>query len=338
VETVTLVALERTGEPLVVAHRRVDGDLLAAAVRLLAAAEAKFRLHPLLRPETHLTDDVRLQGLTLLGKAALHVPKNAGSRDIARARAAAFKWNGDLSGPDTAFPVLDPAYHRRKKLLLHVCCGPDAGGVVAQLKEEFDLVTFWYDPNIQPKEEYDKRLEAFLKVAAIEGVPAVVGEYAPEGFLKAIRGLEHTPERGAKCSKCYDLRLDRAAEEAQRRGCDFFSTTLAISPHKVQAKLSGFGCVAGAKHGVPYYSRNFMKDDGFKDSVAYTKEHDIFRQDYCGCWFSLFEGGPAARAAAEALGLGAEALARRTFTTPAASASIEHHYQSQHRGDFVHVG
>lgn len=191
---------------------------------------------------------------------------------------------------------------RKKKLLLHVCCGPDAAGVVKQLKQEFDLTCFWYDPNIQPKQEHDKRLEAFVKVMELENVPYYVGDYDYENFYENIRGLESTPEQGAKCSKCYDMRLDRAAAVAKDQDFDLYATTLAISPHKVQKKLIAFGELNEKRYGVPYFHRNFMQDEGFKDSVNYTREHDIYRQDYCGCFYSLPEGGAAARWLGEQIG------------------------------------
>jgi len=191
----------------------------------------------------------------------------------------------------------------KKRLLLHVCCGPDAGGVIEQLKDEYELTCFWYDPNIQPRSEHDKRLETFLKVCEIEKVPVIVGEYDVENFYDRIEGLEHTPEKGAKCSHCYDMRLERSAIEARNGEFDLYSTTLAISPHKVQEKLKAFGKLNEKKYGVPYLAKNFLKADGFKDSVAYTKEHQIYRQDYCGCYFSLAEGGPQAQESAKQLGL-----------------------------------
>ncbi len=189
----------------------------------------------------------------------------------------------------------------KAKLLLHVCCGPDAGGVIRQLKSEFDLSCFWYDPNIQPKAEYDRRLEAFQKVASIEGIPAIIGSYDVDEFFERIRGLEHTPEQGAKCSQCYDMRLEHSAIEAAHGNFEAYATTLAISPHKVQEKLIKFGKLNEKRLGVPYYHRNFMKEDGFKNSVTYSREHGIYRQDYCGCLFSLHEGGPEAQKMAREL-------------------------------------
>lgn len=220
----------------------------------------------------------------------------------------------DLSHPEISTLIYE--IDRKKKLLLHVCCGPDAAGVVEQLKDEFDLTCFWYDPNIQPKKEYDLRLEAFLKVTEIFKVKTIVGEYDVQNFLGKIKGLEASPEQGAKCTLCYDMRLERSALEAKKLDCDLFSTTLAISPHKVQEKLKLLGNKLAEKHKIPYLARNFMKDDGFKDSVEFTEEHNIYRQDYCGCWFSLYEGGPQAREMANNLGLTKDNLQKGTYSIP----------------------
>jgi predicted adenine nucleotide alpha hydrolase (AANH) superfamily ATPase len=303
---------------------------VGADFQVLGVLAQDERLHPLtfdrfpatlIIPEDSLPPDFRQAREAALTHAAAaqtllrsELPQVPWDSSQVEDHLATLRRFGPLGIYDTSHPQLAPTWHeltRRKKMLLHVCCGPDAAGVIEQLKRDFDLVAFWYDPNIQPREEHDKRLAAFLRVAELEDVPAIVGEYDAENFLQSIRGLEHTPEQGAKCSVCYDLRLERAAIEAQRQGCDLYTTTLAISPHKVQEKLRNFGAVNEKRHGIPYYARNFMKDDGFKDSVAYTREHDIFRQNYCGCWFSLFEGGRTARAFAAQLGLDAETLRRQ---------------------------
>ncbi|MEZ4815599.1 MAG: epoxyqueuosine reductase QueH [Bdellovibrionota bacterium] len=220
----------------------------------------------------------------------------------------------DLSDPAIKKIILE--HDRKRKLLLHVCCGPDAAGVIEQLKDEFDLTCFWYDPNIQPQSEYDLRLQAFLKVTQHFEVKTIIGEYDVKEFLDKISGLESSPEQGAKCTLCYDMRLERSAHEAQKQNCDLFSTTLAISPHKVQQKLAVLGKKLAQKIGVPYLARNFMKEDGFKDSVRFTEEHDIYRQDYCGCWFSLHEGGPQARSLANKLGLTKDNLEKGTYSIP----------------------
>ncbi len=211
--------------------------------------------------------------------------------------------------PDVVFAL--KKINRRKKILLHVCCGPDAAGVINQLKRDFDVVCFWYDPNIQPKDEYDLRLKAFEQVADIEKIPYVVGEYDTDRFFELIKGLEHTPEQGAKCSICYDMRLERSALEAKALDCDYFATTLAISPHKVQEKLKRFGEISGQRHQVEYFHKNFMKDEGFKKSVEYTRDYNIYRQDYCGCLYSLHEGGANAQKLAKQLNLRKEDLVKQ---------------------------
>ena len=206
---------------------------------------------------------------------------------------------------DLEHPLFRSAWterHRRKKILVHVCCGPDAVGVFEQLRSDYDIVGFWYDPNIQPKSEYDLRLAAFVQAAQALGIPHIVGDYDVDVFMERIRGLEWSPEQGAKCTQCYDLRLERAAVEAERQGCDLFTTTLAISPHKVQEKLTKLGERHGQKVHVPYLARNFMKEDGFKSATTASQELGLYRQDYCGCYFSLHEGGKQAQSLAQELG------------------------------------
>jgi len=226
-------------------------------------------------------------------RAILRYLRKANIRPTVRDRAF------ELFSDRENFAALSKKAMERPSLLLHVCCGPDAGGVIQQLKNDYALTCFWYDPNIQPAEEHARRLDAFRKVASIEKIPFIEGEYDVDRFFESIRGLEHTPEQGAKCSNCYDMRLERSAQEALRGNFDYYATTLAISPHKVQEKLIKFGALNERRYGVPYYHRNFMRADGFKDSVEYSRENEIYRQDYCGCIFSLKDGGADARQRAE---------------------------------------
>lgn len=175
---------------------------------------------------------------------------------------------------------------KKPKLLLHVCCGPDATVPIMDLKKEYDLVCFWYDPNIQPKAEYDKRLDAFKKVCEIEEVPFVEGEYDVANFLAEIKGLEHTPEKGEKCTKCYDMRLRRTAELAAEMGIRHFSSTLNNSPHKDLSKMFDLGDKNALSKNLVFLKEAFRKNGGFDRSVEYTKTHGIYRQNYCGCVFS----------------------------------------------------
>lgn len=186
-----------------------------------------------------------------------------------------------------SYAPVKAALLKKPKLLLHVCCGPDATVPIVDLKNEYDLFCYWYDPNIQPKAEYRKRFEAFKKVCEIENVPFAEGEYDVKRFLTSIKGLEKTPEKGEKCAKCYDLRLERAARYAAENGFPLYTTTLNTSPHKELSLLFSIGDRYATKYGLEFLKIPFRKGGGFDRSVEYTKKHGIYRQNYCGCAFSV---------------------------------------------------
>jgi len=175
---------------------------------------------------------------------------------------------------------------KKEKLLLHVCCWPDATVPIMDLKDKYDLVCFWYDPNIQPKAEYEKRFREFVKVCEIEKVPYIKWEYDVENFLKEIRWLEHTPEKWEKCTKCYDLRLRRAAMEAKKLWIKYWTTTLNISPHKDLEKLFKIWDKYSLEKKLEFLKIAFRKNKWFERSVEYTKKYNIYRQNYCGCIYS----------------------------------------------------
>ncbi|MDD3645807.1 MAG: epoxyqueuosine reductase QueH [Candidatus Gracilibacteria bacterium] len=174
----------------------------------------------------------------------------------------------------------------KPKLLLHICCGPDATVPIMDLKDKYDITCFWYDPNIQPKSEYDKRLEHFKKVCEIEKVPYIEGPYDVENFFLKIKGLENTPEKGEKCTQCYDIRLQKTSELAVELGIKYWTTTLNISPHKDVEKLFKLGDKHSLKNNLEFLKIAFRKNKGFERSVEYTKKHKIYRQNYCGCIYS----------------------------------------------------
>ncbi|MBF0913609.1 epoxyqueuosine reductase QueH [Candidatus Gracilibacteria bacterium] len=193
---------------------------------------------------------------------------------------------------------------QKPKLLLHICCGPDACIPIGDLKKDYEVICFWYDPNIQPRSEYDKRLKAFQKVCELEKVDYIVGEYDIGKFFEKIKGLEHTPERGEKCTKCYDMRLERTALEARRLGIKYWTSTLNNSPHKDLEKMFALGekwseeqtfdseKKENLKEKLDFLKIAFRKNGGFERSVEYTKKHKIYRQNYCGCIYSdTFPGG-----------------------------------------------
>jgi len=174
----------------------------------------------------------------------------------------------------------------KPKLLLHVCCWPDATIPIVDLKKDYDLTCFWYDPNIQPKAEYNKRLEAFKKVCQIEKVDYIEGPYDVVNFLNKIKGLEHTPEKWEKCSECYDMRLQKTAELAWELGITYWTSTLNISPHKDLEKLFKLWDKHSLKDNLEFLKIAFRKNKGFERSVEYTKKHNIYRQNYCWCIYS----------------------------------------------------
>lgn len=174
----------------------------------------------------------------------------------------------------------------KPKLLLHICCWPDATVPIMDLKDKYDITCFWYDPNIQPKKEYNKRLKHFKKVCEIEKVPYIEGSYDVKKFLKEIKGLEHTPEQWEKCTKCYDFRLKETAELAKELGIENWTTSLNISPHKDLEKLFSIWEKYSKKDKLNFLKIAFRKNKWFERSVEYTKKYNIYRQNYCGCAFS----------------------------------------------------
>jgi len=174
----------------------------------------------------------------------------------------------------------------KPKLLLHICCGPDATVPIMDLKEKYDITCFWYDPNIQPKEEHDKRLWELKKICKIEWVDFIEWEYDVSNFFKEIEGLENTPEKWDKCTNCYDMRLRKTAELAENLWIKIWTSTLNTSPHKDLEKMFKIWDKYDLKHKLEFLKIAFRKNRWFERSVEYTKKHNIYRQNYCGCIYS----------------------------------------------------
>ena len=180
---------------------------------------------------------------------------------------------------------------QKPKILVHVCCGPDATMPILQLRDEYEVICFWYDPNIQPKEEHDKRYEAFVKVCEIENIPYIKWAYDVKNFFTRIKWLEFTPEKWEKCTNCYDMRMYVSAKIAARLKIPLYTSSLNTSPKKDLEKLFVMGHKYAEKYGITFLDIPFRKRWGFEKSVEYTREHDIFRQNYCGCIYSIRDGG-----------------------------------------------
>lgn len=185
--------------------------------------------------------------------------------------------------------VLQSLDGRRPRLLLHACCGPCSSAVLEQLSRSFDITILYYNPNIWPPAEYHRReqeLERFVAEAHPLGVKVVEDRYDPQEFYDAARGLENEPERGARCTACYKLRMRRAAQYAAENGFDWFTTTLSISPHKDAARINQIGRELAAEFGVPHLPSDFKKKNGYLRSLQLSDQYGLYRQDYCGCVFS----------------------------------------------------
>ncbi len=166
-------------------------------------------------------------------------------------------------------------------LLVHACCGPCAT-VVAERFPGRRPILFFYNPNVHPRAEYDRRLEAARRVAEAAGLELVAGPYDPETWRAATAGLEAEPEGGARCRACFALRLARTAEEARRRGIGFFSTTLTTSPHKRADDVFAAGRSAEGA-GAAFVAVDLKKSGGFNESVRRSQSLGIYRQSRCGC-------------------------------------------------------
>lgn len=175
-------------------------------------------------------------------------------------------------------------------ILLHSCCGPCSTEVLARLTPYFNITVLYYNPNIEPEEEYLKRKNEQIRfIKEYQGVNKIDFldiDYDNEAFKKAVVGMENEPEGGLRCHCCYELRLRKTADIAQEKGFDYFGTTLTVSPYKNSQVLNAIGEKLAAEFGVQFLYSDFKKEDGYKKSVAYAKEYNLYRQDYCGCLFS----------------------------------------------------
>lgn len=174
----------------------------------------------------------------------------------------------------------------KPKLLLHVCCVGCGVYVSQKLKQDYQVILFFYNPNLWPVEEYNKRLVEAEKIARQFDLELIKGKYDHDQWLKAVRGRENDPERGERCLICYKFRLDRSAAMAKLINCVYLTTTLTTSPHKNALAINKIGQSASARLGIKFLSQDFKKQDGFKKSSALSRELGLYRQNYCGCEFS----------------------------------------------------
>ena len=177
-------------------------------------------------------------------------------------------------------------------LLLQCCCAPCSSAVLERLKEHFRLKLYFYNPNIYPEEEYEKRLAQFDKLLGAEefskGIEILQSVYEPEKFEEAVKDLHNEKEGGARCTQCFILRLEETAKKAKEISADYFCTTLTVSPHKNSQLLNELGLKAQEKYGVKYLLSDFKKKEGYKRSTVLSNELGLYRQNYCGCKYSIW--------------------------------------------------
>ena len=188
--------------------------------------------------------------------------------------------------PPEPAPAEEGPIGEGRRILLHICCGPCSTYTVERLREEgFSVSGFWYNPNIHPWQEHQQRRESLVKYAQTVDLSMIWhGQYEMPLFLRAVVGHERFRQR---CAICYRMRLERTAQVAAGQGFEAFTTTLLISPHQDQELIRQIGEEAAAQHGIEFYFENLRR--GWSERGRLTREHDLYRQQYCGCIYSEWE-------------------------------------------------
>lgn len=175
-------------------------------------------------------------------------------------------------------------------LMLHACCAPCSSYVLKYLTQYFEILIYFYNPNICDADEYDRRLSELIRL--VNEMPlknnarVIDGGYEPNYFKEIAQGLENEPERGERCRKCIAQRLRKTGETAAQMNADYFTTTLTVSPHKDSEFINSAGKAISVELGIPYLFSDFKKRDGYKRSIELSSEYNLYRQNFCGCTYS----------------------------------------------------
>lgn len=181
----------------------------------------------------------------------------------------------------------------KPRLMLHACCAPCSSHTLLYLYSCFDISVYFFNPNIAPEEEYEYRKSELKRLISELGlnVAMIDEDYDPAPFYELAKGLEDLPERGERCQKCIACRLRKTGEKAREYGCDYFTTTLTISPHKDCTFINECGGKIAEECGVAYLYSDFKKHDGYKHSIELSRQYGLYRQNYCGCVYSKKQQG-----------------------------------------------
>lgn len=177
--------------------------------------------------------------------------------------------------------------NEKVKILIHACCAPCSSEVLNELKQHADITIYYYNPNTYPYEEYIKRYDEFNKLPYSFDI--INEQYNEQEYLDFVNGYTHLKEGSLRCYKCYELRLKQTAKKAKELGFDYFTTTLSISPYKNSKWINELGFKFSEEYNVKFMYSDFKKNDGYKKSIVLSKEYNLYRQEYCGCRFSIEE-------------------------------------------------
>lgn len=177
-----------------------------------------------------------------------------------------------------------------KRILLHSCCAPCSSYVITFLSDYFDITILYYNPNIEPIEEYEKRKQEQIRlinsIQTKNKLDFLNCDYDNNIYNDEIKGLENCKEGGNRCHKCFKLRLEKTAKLAKEKKYDYFCSTLTVSPHKNAKIINEIGDNIGKKYNIKWLYSDFKKNEGFKQSIELSKKYELYRQDYCGCKYS----------------------------------------------------
>lgn len=182
-----------------------------------------------------------------------------------------------------------PQHIKNRKLLLHSCCAPCAGDLMLRMKaSNIDVTIFFYNPNIHPKKEYEIRKQENIRYAEKLSIPFIDADYDLQNWFARVKGLEYSPERGERCTKCFDMRFERTALYAHEHGFEIFTSSLGISRWKNMEQINDCGIrCANRYNNLTYWTYNWRKADGAKRMYDIAKEENFYKQEYCGCIYSL---------------------------------------------------
>lgn len=177
----------------------------------------------------------------------------------------------------------------KPQILLHACCAVCMAYPIELLKEDYSPIVFFCNPNIYPETEHNRRRDELIKYCKKNGYEYIIDNYNPKNWYTAIKGLETEPEKGIRCNKCFEYRLDKTAQKANNLGIKYITTTLSVSPHKISNNIFIAGQKVEQKYNVQFIAKDFKKNNGFLKTMQLAKENDFYRQKYCGCEFSFRE-------------------------------------------------